>query len=267
MTVRDWRWFLLDFKQDGWARFLSWNQPAVFMCLHWDLITSLGDLGCLVFLSLSLSERICLLFIKWINDAGRVLLCSLKTCCLHRLFAKTEDGGEKKKRKQQREHTSPGNKFNLNKLIINPNHMKSSRLHPDGSQSRTAGLVVSTPHWALALVKGRGEKKCFFFLVWHVQRYRSPPPPPSPSLPILSFFLSDARGRHVRPHDTESRGVNREGGTRSEVRRAFNRTQSWEVDQKKKKRVGDSLWFIGVRQVTIQCRFAEVQNVLFFISR
>lgn len=160
-----------------------------------------------------------------------------------------KDRRRRRKKKQQREHASLGNKFNLNKLIINPNHMKSSRLHPDGSQSRTAGLVVSTPHWALALVKGRGEKNVVFFLLWHVQRRRSPPPPPpSLSLLILSFFLSDARGRHVRPHDTESRGVNREGGTRSEVRRAFNRAPSWEVDQKRKKRLCDSLRFIAIHR-------------------
>lgn len=91
------------------------------------------------------------------------LLCRWKTCCLYWLFASTEDGEEKK---QQHEQTSAGNKFNLNKLIIHRNHMKSSRLYPDGSQSRTAGLVVSTPHWALALVKGAH-------------------PPPVPPLPPL----------------------------------------------------------------------------------
>lgn len=42
----------------------------------------------------------------------------------------------------------------MNKLIINLIHIKSTRLHPDGFQTRTPALVVDgTPQWTPALVK------------------------------------------------------------------------------------------------------------------
>lgn len=62
------------------------------------------------------------------------------------LFLRTEkEAGKKTKGLKKKKNTNqPHN--TASDLIINLNHMKSSRLLPDGSQTRAASVTVSTPH-------------------------------------------------------------------------------------------------------------------------